>query len=54
MYFVVKVTSGQERIAANMLQNKWSKMAIPIYAILVVEGRKDEEDRDDKQIPGIF
>ncbi len=40
VYFVVKVTSGQERIAANMLQNKWSKMAIPIYAILVVEGMK--------------
>ncbi len=38
MYFVVKVTSGQERIAASMLQNKASKTDLPIYSIIVVEG----------------
>ena len=40
MYFVVKVTSGQERIAANMLQNKASKVELPIYAIMVIEGMR--------------
>ncbi|MDE1832863.1 MAG: transcription elongation factor Spt5 [Candidatus Micrarchaeota archaeon] len=39
MYFVVKVTSGQERIAANMLQNKMNP-EIPIYSIIVVEGMR--------------
>ncbi|MGD0729537.1 MAG: transcription elongation factor Spt5 [Candidatus Micrarchaeaceae archaeon] len=38
MYFVVKVTSGQEQIAANILQNKISKTDLPIYSIIVVEG----------------
>ncbi len=38
MYFVVKVTSGQERIAANILQNKVSKTDLPIYSIIVIEG----------------
>lgn len=38
LYFVVKVTSGQERIAANMLQNKMQSANLPIYSILVVEG----------------
>jgi transcriptional antiterminator NusG len=40
VYFVVKVTSGQERIAANMLQNKASKVDLPIYSIMVVEGMR--------------
>ncbi len=40
MYFVVKVTSGQERIAANMLQNKASKVELPIYSIMVIEGMR--------------
>jgi transcriptional antiterminator NusG len=38
VYFVVKVTSGQERIAASMLQNKASKTDLPIYSIIVVDG----------------
>ena len=38
LYFVVKVTSGQERIAANILQNKASKADLPIYSIIVIEG----------------
>ncbi len=40
MYFVVKVTAGQERIAANMLQNKASKVDLPIYSIIVVDGMR--------------
>ncbi len=40
MYFVVKVTSGQEHIAANMLQNKSTKTDLPIYAIIVVDGMR--------------
>ena len=40
MYFVVKVTSGQEKIAANMLQNKLTKENLPIYSIIVVEGMR--------------
>ena len=40
MYFVIKVTSGQERIAANMLQNKASKVDLPIYSIIVIEGMR--------------
>jgi transcriptional antiterminator NusG len=38
LYFVVKVTSGQEKIAANMLQNKITTQDSPIYSIIVVEG----------------
>lgn len=38
MFFVVKVTSGQEKIAASMLQNKLTKEQMPIYSIIVVEG----------------
>ncbi len=41
MYFAVKVTSGQERIAANMLQNKIARMSdLGIYSILVIGGMK--------------
>lgn len=41
MYFAVKVTSGQEKIAANMLQNKIARMNdLGIYSILVVAGMK--------------
>jgi transcriptional antiterminator NusG len=38
VFFVVKVTSGQERIAGTMLQNKASKVDLPIYSIVVMEG----------------
>jgi transcriptional antiterminator NusG len=38
LYFVVKVTSGQERIAANIMQNKVSKSDLPVYSVMVVEG----------------
>lgn len=40
LYFVVKVTSGQERIAANILQNKIGMTNLPIYSIIVVEGMR--------------
>ena len=40
MYFVVKVTSGQEKIAANILQNKMAKSELPIYSIMVVDGMR--------------
>ena len=40
MYFVVKVTSGQEKIAANILQNKMTKSSLPIYSIMVVDGMR--------------
>jgi transcriptional antiterminator NusG len=40
LYFVVKVTSGQEKIAANILQNKMAKSDLPIYSIMVVEGMR--------------
>jgi transcriptional antiterminator NusG len=38
LYFVIKVTSGQERIAANMLQNKINPQESPVYSIMVIEG----------------
>jgi transcriptional antiterminator NusG len=38
LYFVLKVTSGQERIAANMLQNKINPQESSIYSIMVIEG----------------
>jgi len=40
VYFVAKVTSGQERVIANMLQNKASKFGSTIYSIIVVEGMR--------------
>ena len=40
MYFVVKVTSGQERIVANMLQNKASKANTNVYSMMIVEGMR--------------
>jgi transcription termination/antitermination protein NusG len=36
----VKVTSGQEKIAANILQNKMTKSDLPIYSIMVVDGMR--------------
>ena len=40
MYFVVKVTSGQEKIPANLLQNKSAKSEVPIYSIMIVDGMR--------------
>lgn len=38
VFFVVKVTLGQEGVVARMLQNKAAKSDLPIYSILVIEG----------------
>ncbi len=40
MYFVVKVTSGQERIVANMLQSKAAKSDQKVYSMMIVEGMR--------------
>jgi transcriptional antiterminator NusG len=40
VFFVVKVTIGQESIISNILQNKAAKSDLPIYSILVVDGLK--------------
>ncbi|MGC8670150.1 MAG: transcription elongation factor Spt5 [Candidatus Micrarchaeia archaeon] len=40
MYFVLKVTAGQERIVANILQNKNTNGNSGIYSIMVVEGMR--------------
>ncbi len=40
MYFVVKVTSGQERIAANMLNSKREKSDSSVYSIILVDGMR--------------
>jgi transcriptional antiterminator NusG len=40
MYYVVKVTSGQERIVANMLQSKATKGDQKVYSIMIVEGMR--------------
>ncbi len=37
MYFVVKVTAGQERVVSNVLQNKFNKTSPEgVYSILVI------------------
>jgi len=38
MYFIVRVTSSQERISADILQNKVEKSNLPVYSIVVAEG----------------
>lgn len=40
MYFVIRVTSSQEKITADILENKISKSSLPIYSILLIEGMK--------------
>ncbi len=41
MYFIVRVTSSQERITADILQNKLEKSpGIPVYAIILAEGMR--------------
>ncbi len=40
MYFVVRVTSSQERISADILQNKVEKTGLPVYAIVTAEGMR--------------
>ncbi len=40
MYFIVRVTSSQERITADILQNKIEKAAVPVYSIILAEGMR--------------
>ena len=40
MYFIVRVTSSQERITADILQNKIEKSTMPVYAIILAEGMR--------------
>ena len=40
MYFIVRVTSSQERITADILQNKIEKSIVPVYAIILAEGMR--------------
>jgi len=38
VYFIVRVTSSQEKITADILQSKVAKTGLPVYSITVVEG----------------
>jgi transcriptional antiterminator NusG len=40
VYFIVRVTSSQERITADILQNKIEKSAVPVYSIILAEGMR--------------
>ena len=40
MYFIVRVTSSQERITADILQNKIEKSTVPVYSIILAEGMR--------------
>ena len=40
VYFIVRVTSSQERITADILQNKIEKGTIPVYSVIISEGMR--------------
>jgi transcription termination/antitermination protein NusG len=40
MYFIVRVTSSQERITADILQNKIEKTSVPVFSIILAEGMR--------------
>ena len=40
MYFVVRVTSSQEKITADILEYKISKAGMPIHSVVLVEGMR--------------
>jgi transcriptional antiterminator NusG len=40
MYFVVRVTSSQEKITADILESKTSKTHLPIYSIMMLDGMR--------------
>lgn len=40
MYFVIRVTSSQEKITADILENKVLRSNLPIYSIVLVEGMR--------------
>ncbi|VVB77411.1 Transcription elongation factor Spt5 [uncultured archaeon] len=40
MYFIVRVTSSQERITTDILQNKIEKSNLPVYSIIIAQGMR--------------
>jgi transcriptional antiterminator NusG len=40
LYFVIRVTSSQEKITSDILENKIEKSNIEVYSILVLEGMR--------------
>jgi len=40
VYFIVRVTSSQERITTDILQNKIEKSNLPVYSIIIAEGMR--------------
>jgi len=40
VYYIIRVTSSQERISADILQNKIEKLGLPVNAIVVSEGMR--------------
>jgi transcriptional antiterminator NusG len=40
MYFVIRVTSSQEKITVDILESKVMKTNLPIYSIVLVEGMR--------------
>jgi transcriptional antiterminator NusG len=40
LYFIVRVTSSQERITADILENKVQKSSTGIYSIVLIEGMR--------------
>jgi len=40
MYFVIRVTSSQEKITLDILEKKAMKAGLPIYSMILVEGMR--------------
>jgi len=40
VYFIVRVTSSQERITTDILQNKVEKTSLPVHSIIIAEGMR--------------
>lgn len=40
VYFIVRVTSSQERITTDILQNKVEKTGLQVYSIIIAEGMR--------------
>lgn len=40
MYFVIRVTSSQEKITADILENKIAKSSLPVTSIILLDGMK--------------
>ena len=40
VYFIVRVTSSQERITTDILQNKIEKSNLPVHSVIIAEGMR--------------